>query len=89
MQDVNLTLFLLPLDIVVVKGTLFLIGVEVQIEERFDSFEKHGELVHTELSRGPVHAFIITVVFVFLGWITTCVHCFSLYQNKNGLMIYS
>ena len=80
-QDVNLALLLLPLDIVVVKGTLLLIGVEVQIEEWFDSFKKLGELVHTELSRRPVHAFVITVVFVFLGWISSCMHRFSLYPK--------
>ena len=80
-QEVNLTLLFLPLDLIVVKSTLLLIGVEVQIEEWFDSFEKRGELVHTELSRRPVHAFVITVVFVFLGWIGSCMHRFSLYPK--------
>ena len=80
-QDVNLALLLLPSDLIVVKGALLLIGVEVQIEERFDSFEKLGEQVHIELSRRPVHAFVITVVFVFLGWIAAYVHRFSLYPK--------
>lgn len=80
-QDVNLSLLFLPGDLVVVKGTLLLIGVEVQIEERFYLFEKRSELVHIELRRGPVHAFIITVVFVFLSWIGSCVHRFSLNQK--------
>ena len=80
-QDVNLALLLFPSDLIVVKGALLLIGVEVKIEERFNSFEKLGEQVHIELSRRPVHAFVITVVFVFLCWIASHVHCFSLYPK--------
>ena len=80
-QDVNLALLFLPSDLVVVKSALLLIGVEVQIKEWFDFFEKHGERVHIELSRRPVHALVITVVFVFLGWIVSHVHRFSLYPK--------